>query len=78
MEAICTQFYSYYSYSLSCFSFSFSEEENKIETITYTDANGKVIKTEKMTNSQINAQSTNTKNHYYYDKSGKQLEYEKV
>ena len=60
--------------SLSCFSFPFSpEEENQMHTITYTDANGKVIKTEKMTNAQINAQNTNTKNHYYYDKSGKRI-----
>ncbi len=60
--------------SLSCFSFPFSpEEENQIHTITYTDANGKVIKTEKMTNAQINAQNTNTKNHYYHDKSGKTI-----
>ena len=62
--------------SLSCFSFPFSpEEENQIHTITYTDANGKVIKTKKMTAAQLSAQSKSveTKDHYYYDKSGKSI-----
>lgn len=51
----------------------FTEASKEIHTIVTRDANGKVIKTEKMTATQLNSQNANTKNHYYIDKSGKRI-----